>query len=1733
MPPKVDDMTKRSKKTALKKAAPKKAAPKRPKRAAPKRPERAAPKRAAPKRAAPAPNKIPPKKIAAKKPRPKKIVPAQAKDLSSPESTGHAGAFFEQHVDAAFLALLLVRGIAPFLMRAEVVEVHLQTSHHGWATDDLLAIGLDEQGLRRSLAASVKRTFTMAKSDPECVDVFTKAWTDFRSTRFVYGRDAIALITRPSSAQMTRGLRVLLETARASLDGADLRRRLELPKYRDKLATEYADTIREIVEQTYKGDATDDRMHTFLCAFDFVCLDLNTPGSAVEALLHSLLRVAVVTGAPPDVATTTWNSLLNLVSGASPIARSFRRDSLSPEIREKFSSSNAHVTQLLVPFEEMTRTVSNGVDLTIAGHHEPRIELEQQTVERLNRGQVVVLGGLAGSGKSAVAKAVFEAIGKGAFAVAMRAEMLAKATLGETLVAMGASITRLRQVVAMHPAKVLWIDGAERLLEKPAAEREAFNDMMRLVREDPTWKVVITCRAYSLETFRAAFLDESRIESSVILVPTLGSTQLDAFAAHCPKLSRPLGDPSLRSLLSNPFFLKMAARLEWDAATPLPANERAFRAEVWKQVIRRDSEANDGMPLRRASTYVAIALRRAQSFDAFVDVDGFDAAAVIRLNADTLLLESSELLGRYAPAHDVLEDWALLQWLDTEYERAHRAWPAFLEVLGVHPAIRRTFRSWLAERIEIDPVALHATAALINDENLPRHWTDDALVAVLRSNDPGSFLEAHESALLAVDAHLLRRAIHLVRVACQQPLTDTPEEIAAGAQRPTGMAWQRVAEFVARHLDVVVPLHAPLLIQFVQDWSASVTHDDPYPDGSTSIGSIVRRLLDGMDVHAYSRNEDVSRVLKVLLKIPKTSEQRIRAIADECVKERFREEEPFVELVLSSLYGAQLCRDLPDITIRIVARMLAPPEPKDPDRYPFGHRETLAERFGLDDGLDHYGNPASALNGPYRHLLHLHTGDGLALIIETINRCSARYLEHEGEDLEWKFELPDGRVVVHRGDGRLWSMYRVNSGPEVLRSILMALEEWLLTLGALGRHEFLRKVIVHIMSEATSLALSAVVASVVMAFPEQLGDVGLMFLRMRDLFDYDRSRAISDLTPTDKIFADAFPATSVEAWLFNDERVKSARRPHRRSSFEALALQLQTGQWREGVWKVLRDHAAQLPDEAEQSDEDRLWRLALHRMDLRNIEIQVEPDGRSSVRLASPPEDVKAVVERERPAIEASQRSMSAFLWAESCFSRSGDSASAGTRWRAELEYARTAAPHPIADARLYVALVCLRDHAAELSDDEFGWCVETVVSPFLYLQDESLRLSPIGGCREAATQLGAVLLMARTQEQRDMVQGAMFLGLLSGQHEISRSVAAGLGRDVWAADRTLALSFATALNVYTHREFALAMSQRRMSPADDRDAEAAQQARAELLKEIAAGVEANQVDIQALLRNDYTKSPARFIVWELAEMFVFQPSDPDARAFVERVSEQLRETWRAESRNRRRYNDREGFDHQVEAFIIDLLAAFALRSDEANAGTLLLPFRDLGSEYPEQVAELLRRIGMREHDLDRPQVFWSAWRLLSRPLVDWVNSDPKAWDSTVGKIAQAVFLDLYWKETTKSWRSLSGYESNVTDAFRALRPCEEGTDAFATFLATIGSGLMPEVLPLLAEKLSQPGSVLSPRTLGRFETMLAGLIYAGSARIRQEPLLRDATLRVLDILIDAGSSKAYRMRDDFVTPLR
>ena len=56
--------------------------------------------------------------------------------------------------------------------------------------------------------------------------------------------------------------------------------------------------------------------------------------------------------------------------------------------------------------------------------------------------------------------------------------------------------------------------------------------------------------------------------------------------------------------------------------------------------------------------------------------------------------------------------------------------------------------------------------------------------------------------------------------------------------------------------------------------------------------------------------------------------------------------------------------------------------------------------------------------------------------------------------------------------------------------------------------------------------------------------------------------------------------------------------------------------------------------------------------------------------------------------------------------------------------------------------------------------------------------------------------------------------------------------------------------------------------------------------------------------------------------------------------------------------------------------------------------------------------------------------------------------------------------------------------------------------------------------------------TVFLLESLLQHYVYGRPLELKRQSDLREATLLLLDLLIENGSSAAFRMRDDFVTPV-
>jgi hypothetical protein len=416
-----------------------------------------------------------------------------------------------------------------------------------------------------------------------------------------------------------------------------MERRLALPEYLGKPTKKYYEEIFDILRANCSPAPDADEVWRFLRRFCVFSMDLDVTSGMTETLIRSML-VASTPGSDASQVDATWNQLVTVSMRRSGSAATFRRDDLPAALLERHGRHTGFpsgVTRL----REDTTIVSNFVRDTIgATLRLTRSGLISNLCQMLEDNQVTLVVGEAGSGKSVAAKGAFEIATNGSLGIAFRAESLAGVHINEILQRYSLTLEGLQGQTAMQPRKVLWIESVERLLEKPAEQRVAFLDLLRALRQDPSWRFLVTCRSYSADTVKNALFGELGIAHGELLVGELSDAELDEVAASLPTLRRPFSSPPLRDLLKRPFYLDKAARMDWPESEPLPANEREFRKKVWQDVVRKNHEGqSDGSPNRRGHVMIQIALRRARAMEPFVPGGNEDPGILHRLAQDSLL----------------------------------------------------------------------------------------------------------------------------------------------------------------------------------------------------------------------------------------------------------------------------------------------------------------------------------------------------------------------------------------------------------------------------------------------------------------------------------------------------------------------------------------------------------------------------------------------------------------------------------------------------------------------------------------------------------------------------------------------------------------------------------------------------------------------------------------------------------------------------------------------------------------------------------------------------------------------------------------------------------------------------------------------------------------------------------------------------------------------------------------
>jgi hypothetical protein len=263
--------------------------------------------------------------------------------------------------------------------------------------------------------------------------------------------------------------------------------------------------------------------------------------------------------------------------------------------------------------------------------------------------------------------------------------------------------------------------------------------------------------------------------------------------------------------------------------------------------------------------------------------------------------------------------------------------------------------------------------------------------------------------------------------------------------------------------------------------------------------------------------------------------------------------------------------------------------------------------------------------------------------------------------------------------------------------------------------------------------------------------------------------------------------------------------------------------------------------------------------------------------------------------------------------------------------------------------------------------------------------------------------------------------------------------------------------------------------------------------------------------------------------------ADQDAVAAHARLASTLVAWWDQEAKDRHS-DPGHRRSHETVLELTKLIARYAHGCAPSDAEEVLAPILSAVDTHPDKAEDVLQEVIFEEDRVRSATNFWHIWRLFAARMESaaWL---PRMDDrySSANSLVRAVFLCSWWKDDARHWTPLEGHAHLLGELLLRLPTSPLALESYVRFLYRVGRRSIPTAFVTVAEYVKRdPASVLSvSNTVFMLEVVLREWVYGHPAELKRDPRLRESVLSLLDGLVEAGSSASFRMRDDFVTPLR
>lgn len=1697
------------------------------------------------------------------------------KEQSNPFSTGGGGVNFETRVQAAFAVALLAGLPVPCLSpNARVQEIRFQSKYNEVHTDDFVIVAADKNNIDSKLYAQVKHEITISESENSTFsEVMKSAWADFKSDAFNQKTDAIALITGPLPRLDVNNTLPVLEWARYSESADEFIRKSNAKGFTSEAKLKRLSALKSQLRMANNGEElSDHQLWSFLKSFHLLSYDLDVKASVVASLLGALIQQHSDESPHLVLAKVT-----TCVQEFNQNAGTLTLNNAPNEVRSLFAREVAQgLDSDINRLQDRGNHIFYGISNSINGLHVLRDEQLTALSDAFDQGGFILVTGGRGVGKSGVVKDFVSAKLQNSAVYYLRAEDLDKSHLNDVFTAIGMHST-LRQIaeqLSLLKEKVLVLESVEKVLE--LNHQAAFVDLLNYIRGQQGWTIIATGRDYAYQQLIFNYVQPSGIAFRSINIEGFKEEQIKQFCERTPGLKTLVSNESLLEILNIPFFIDLAVRAIGNGASfSADDKEAEFRATVWDTVISKSTERKAGMPSRRKSTFIEVAKSRAKRMVFGVRDDDFDADVIAKLEEDHLIYRDKNT-SLISPSHDVLEDWALEEFIDVKYID-HQGQPKnFLQAIGNEPAINRAFRLWLHRKLRSGNEIGEFIEKILIDDTVESYWKDEAIAAVLQSHAPRDFLIFLKPLLLKNDCELLIRFFFILRITCQRPkegLSALPEQdVKIGLSKalyllPYGSGWDSLIDFTYESKEQLSNVVVPHVAEVLNAWGGIVNIRDDLPIGAQSAGLLALFILEGMK-DIYERDGVRKKILGILLKVLPAVEQELDVLMAQDVfilkakPRRLAYVDELVNLALEGECVAMLCLRRPDFIIKLALHEWIMEQSEDQsDEFGGRYRLDVAESYGLDTERGFF--PASGAKGPFIYLLRHHPRKALDFIILLCNTAAQKYanstlaspsdeptlvgLSDEMVSLQVDLELNDGQLIQQYASPHLWKGYRGHSTmPYLLQSALMAFENWLVEYVKKFKVDDIAWLYDYVIRSSNSVMPTSVLASVAIGFPGKVGIAALPILKSIPLYRLDLQRMVQEMGGSEINWFGTSMRQDVMATFYAEERRVAALRPWRKESLEGLLTKLQFDEnCRSSAFAVIDQFRAY-----SLTVRDDNLRLMIHRADTREWEV-VEDSENKRVILQSTnalPEDLQRVQREftEKHFYDASVSRL--YVWAKKAFDENNiDNASYATYQDALAEARRLFAA--LQDDKIHAfremavcaitttCAVCVREPECVLTDDDKKWCFEIAVDVVLEDVDDPDGYAAIDATDQYGISACAFVLAKMFDFELEMKECseltyAIVSALTHENVHVCASAAKGVRAFLWTRNSDLASRCLSGMLEYSRFMKEIVRTRPHYFVDEDERKQYVKKKHSAISKFRSNLLSGN---FSLAVEECTLKSHAPWLIHLPMFIVPFGSHDEHQIQLLKKIVGFVYESERRDHRS----NDRDSINHDVKNLIQRCLSEHVVHS--RNNG--FQPVRDIlivgCSKAPSFIymIKLYFDIAMeKEADFN---AIWSLWELLAPELhtiaLTDVNDRYSGRQNDLNSLLRGMlYSDCPWQGHPSEEASLQCGAQNLLSFFKKSGSNSHVFEALSSLMYHFHEVFFAEGIFILGEKFSANPSIISKQINTAFclEMSIARYLQVENRGTLNRKMY-SACLALLTGIVETGSARAYYLRENLIRTRR